>query len=98
MEQHYIMLFGLFVTAAGTAWYNQEVQNPVLAAVGIPGGDLLGEHRRQPCELLAVDRPAGGWSRHAHRRVQPPAVAATARELDGFHRVHADVDADRGIV
>jgi hypothetical protein len=33
MEEHYLMLSGLLVTVAGVAWYNREVQNPVLAAV-----------------------------------------------------------------
>jgi hypothetical protein len=33
MEQHYLTLLGLFVTAAGAAWYDREAQNPVLAAV-----------------------------------------------------------------
>jgi hypothetical protein len=35
MEQHYLMLLGLFVTVAGTAWYDREAQNPVLAAVAL---------------------------------------------------------------
>jgi drug/metabolite transporter (DMT)-like permease len=35
MEPYYLMLLGLFVTVAGTAWYNREAQNPVLAAVAV---------------------------------------------------------------
>jgi drug/metabolite transporter (DMT)-like permease len=51
MEQHYLTLLGVFVTVAGTAWYNREPQNPVLAAVAVLGLLVL-----WACYQLGPDR------------------------------------------